>query len=175
MKNVGIMNLRMYMLYILGFLLFVSCETEKRSKEKGDRENNENVIFVDANKQDSLYRLYDSVSKLWHKSRKELSRLDRLANTKAAYSDDFYFEYESNMQYVFELSKELNGLDSICSTVGIFTFNYKIYKTSEKAIESIDSVLNDHSLNLSEKQKQDIYKDRKRLIAVKNKVYKRKY
>jgi hypothetical protein len=100
--------------------------------------------------------------------------LDQLLDTKAAYGDDFYFQYESNSQYVFELSKVLNGLDSICSTVGIFTFNYKIYKTPEAAIQTIDSVLKTNASVLTAKQKQDIRKDRKRLLGVKGKVFEAK-
>jgi hypothetical protein len=57
--------------------------------------------------------------------------------------------------------------------VGIFTFNCKIYKSPEKALETIDSVLNNKTLNLSDKQKEQINKDRKRLLGVKNKVFKK--
>jgi hypothetical protein len=175
MKNLGLMNFGKCLLFILTVLFLMSCGTEKDSKKASENENKENVIFVDAHERDSLYRLYDSVSKLWHRSRKELTRLDQMANTKAAYNGDFEMEYESSMQYVFQLATELNELDSICSTVGIYTFNYKIYKTPEEALQTLDSVLNNKKINLTVNQKKAIRKDRKRLTAVKNKVYKYKH
>lgn len=172
MKNVGLMNFRLCLLIILAILLFVSCDSQKDSQKEAEKENNENVILVNSDMRDSLYHLYDSVSKLWQRSIKDLQRLDRLAQTKAGYGQDFAIHYESVLQYVYQLPIELNGLDSICTTVGIFTFNCKIYKSPEKAMESIDSVLNNKTLNLSDKQKEQINKDRKRLRVVKGKVFK---
>ncbi|MEN9399603.1 MAG: hypothetical protein RL632_704, partial [Bacteroidota bacterium] len=60
------MNFGKCLLFILTVLFLMSCGTEKDSKKASKNENKENVIFVDAQERDSLYRLYDSVSKLWH-------------------------------------------------------------------------------------------------------------
>ncbi len=153
-------------------ILFVSCDSQMDLKNEDEKETNENVILVNADVRDSLHHLYDSVSKLWQRSIKDLQRLDRLAQTKAGNGQDFAIDYESALQYVYQLPIELNGLDSICTTVGIFTFNCKIYKSPEKALETIDSVLNNKTLKLSDKQKEQINKDRKRLLVVKGKVFK---
>ena len=172
MKNNLFHILRYCILFIGIVILSLSCDSQKDSKKEVEKENNENVILVNTDVRDSLYHLYDSVSKLWQRSIKDLQRLDRLAQTKAGYGQDFAIDYESALQYVYQLPIELNGLDSICTTVGIFTFNCKIYKSPEKALETIDSVLNNKTLKLSDKQKEQINKDRNRLLVVKGKEFK---
>jgi hypothetical protein len=172
MKNVGWMKVKKCVLFIFGLLVLASCNSDRDSKKESEKRINPNEILVDVQMHDSLYRLYDSVSKLWHRSRRELTRLDQMANTKAAYSGDFEMEYESSMQYVFQLATELKGLDSICASVGIYTFNYTIYKTPEAALNTIDSVLKNSASRLTSSQKKDIHKDRKRILRVKDKLFK---
>ncbi|MCE2683498.1 MAG: hypothetical protein LW704_11230 [Cryomorphaceae bacterium] len=68
MKNNLFHILRYCILFSGIVILFLSCDSQKDSQKEVEKENNENVILVNTDVRDSLYHLYDSVSKLWQRS-----------------------------------------------------------------------------------------------------------
>lgn len=159
-------------LFIAINALAISCNIEDTNKKKVaiNPNNRFKTISVNIDTRDSVMNKYDSLSKLWHESRNSLHEMDSIRQLKSFVSSDFEMDYESSLQYVFQISKELESLDLISDKLGIFTFNYTRYKSAIDAIQTIDNVL-EKNKSLTTKQKKEIVIERKRLIKMKQNIF----
>ena len=166
-----------YIFLLINIIILMSCTNNHSESSEHLTIENKNIIDINQNQllfEDSIFKLYDSLSKIMWSFNDKLNRLENEKNKIK--NDSYYLDIESYTQYVFQNRRRLISLDSICDSLKIPTVNFRIFKKIDDAIKFVDTCI--YKFNLSNNLKKgnndsflnQILADRERLVKMKKKI-----
>ena len=158
------------------FIILVSCINNSNELTEPEIVKNNNINDVNNNNyqlEDSIFQLYDSLSKVMWDSNDNLMKLESTSDKKI--DDIYYLRHEMYLQDVFQNQKKLFSLESICDSLNIPTVNFRVFRNIDNAIKFVDSCIIIQENNLKNDKDSNflnqIMTDRERLVKLKERIY----
>ena len=159
------------------FIILVSCTNNSNELTEPQIVKDNNINDVNNNNyqlEDSIFQLYDSLSKVMLDSYDNLMKLESTSDKKR--DDRYFLEIEMYTQDVFQNREKLGALESICDSLNIPTVNFRIFRNIDNAIKFVDSciIIQENYVKLGRSDSNMlnlIMTDRERLVKMKERIY----